>query len=85
VETDATDRFAPTLFLYDNFPGGVGLSAPLFDSAAGLVADAQDLVQDCPCSGGCPACVGPILTGDDARDATPKDLALLVLGLLDAV
>ena len=28
------DRFEPTLFLYDNYPGGVGLSAPLFDAAA---------------------------------------------------
>jgi len=82
VDLDFTDRFAPTLFLYDNYPGGVGLSAPLFDSAARLVADAQDLVRGCPCRGGCPACVGPILVGDDARDATPKDLALLVLGLL---
>jgi DEAD/DEAH box helicase domain-containing protein len=74
--------FAPTLFLYDNYPGGVGLSAPLFDAANTLVADAQSLIRDCPCSAGCPACVGPILTGDDARDVTPKALALRVLGLL---
>jgi DEAD/DEAH box helicase domain-containing protein len=77
------DRFAPTLFLYDNFPGGVGLSAPLFDVAPGLVADARDLVRDCACRGGCPACVGPIPVGEDEREATPRNLALRVLGLLD--
>ena len=75
-------RFAPTLFLYDNYPGGVGLSAPLYDTAARLVADARSLVRDCPCSVGCPACVGPILVGDDTRAVTPKELALQVLGLL---
>ncbi len=78
----AAERFAPTLFLYDNYPGGVGLSTPLFDAAARLVADAQELVRDCPCGAGCPACVGPILAGDDAQEATPKDLALGVLGML---
>lgn len=74
-------RFAPTLFLYDNYPGGVGLSAPLFDAADTLVADARSLIRECPCSTGCPACTGPILAGDDARDITPKDLALRLLGL----
>jgi DEAD/DEAH box helicase domain-containing protein len=75
-------RFAPTLFLYDNYPGGVGLSAPLFDDADRLVRDAVQLVEDCPCITGCPACVGPILSGDETRNPTPKMLARRLLGLL---
>ena len=82
ADLSARDRFAPTLFLYDNYPGGVGLSAPLFDTATGLVADAVSLVRDCPCTWGCPACIGPTLAHEDARDVTPKHLALQVLGLL---
>jgi len=82
VDPDADARFIPTLFLYDNYPGGVGLSAPLFDDASALVADAERLVEDCPCTAGCPACVGPILAGDDARQVTPKGLALRALRLL---
>jgi DEAD/DEAH box helicase domain-containing protein len=78
----AVSRFAPTLFLYDNYPGGVGLSAPLYDAALQLVVDARSLVRDCPCTGGCPACVGPVLPGGDARNITPKDFALRLLGLL---
>ncbi len=66
ADADAVGRFAPTLFLYDNYPGGVGLSAPLFDEAALLVAHAERMVLDCPCTAGCPACIGPILTGDEA-------------------
>ncbi|WP_373508789.1 DEAD/DEAH box helicase, partial [Thiocapsa sp.] len=43
-------RFEPTLFLYDNYPGGVGLSAPLYDDAPLLVGDARDLVASCGCT-----------------------------------
>ncbi len=75
--------FEPTLFLYDNYPGGVGLSAPLYDAAGVLVHDARDLVAACSCTGGCPACVGPILPGDELRLVTPRAAALTVLGLLE--
>ncbi len=75
-------RFAPTLFLYDNYPGGVGLSAPLFDDGTRLIEEAGRLVDACPCAAGCPACVGPILGVDEDRRMSPKKLALRVLGLL---
>jgi len=83
LEQPPSDRFEPTLFLYDNFPGGVGLSAPLFDDAAVLVQDALGLVRGCACCAGCPACVGPILAGDEMRTLKPKQAALSVLTLLD--
>ena len=79
----ADGRFEPTLFLYDNYPGGVGLSAPLYDAAETLVRDARGLVADCDCTGGCPACVGPVLAGDETRPITPRAAALAVLALLD--
>ncbi len=82
---DLAGGFEPTLFLYDNFPGGIGLSAPLFDAADVLVADALGLVAGCPCTGGCPACVGPVLPGDEVRDVTPKAAAARVLDLLGPV
>ena len=82
LEQPPGDRFEPTLFLYDNFPGGVGLSAPLFDDAALLVQDALGLVRNCACRAGCPACVGPILAGDETRVLTPKQAALAMLALL---
>jgi len=78
----AGGRFEPTLFLYDNYPGGVGLSAPLFDAAETLVEDAVGLVRACACRAGCPACIGPVLPGDEQRAETPKQAALTVLDLL---
>ena len=55
----------------------------LDDAAAVLVRDARELVAGCPCPAGCPACVGPVLPGDESRALTPKAAALAVLGLLD--
>jgi DEAD/DEAH box helicase domain-containing protein len=81
---DAFERFLPTVYLYDNFPGGVGLSEPLFRRAAELVRDAAVHVRSCACKAGCPACVGPVLAADEHREDTPKALALRVLDLLGA-
>jgi DEAD/DEAH box helicase domain-containing protein len=81
-DPDFAGRFQPTVFLYDNYPGGVGLSAPLFDQRYEVVRDARELIAKCPCSYGCPACVGPILSSERERGESPKDSALRVLELL---
>jgi DEAD/DEAH box helicase domain-containing protein len=52
--------FEPNLYLYDNYPGGIGQSAPLFRLAPQLLDGALKLVLACPCEFGCPSCVGPI-------------------------
>jgi len=75
-------RFIPTLFLYDNYPGGIGISAPLFEARAAIVAAAAQLVGACDCAHGCPSCIGPILASDEVRGHSPKQVALTVLALL---
>ena len=50
----------PDLFLYDNYPGGIGQSAPLFKIAPKLLEGAAGLLRNCPCESGCPACAGPM-------------------------
>jgi DEAD/DEAH box helicase domain-containing protein len=75
--------FVPTVYLYDNFPGGVGLSEPLWQRQGELVQRAGELVQRCDCKAGCPACVGPVLAAHEEGNGTwPKTLALKVLALL---
>ena len=51
--------FQPTLFLYDAYPGGVGLSSYLFSQRTELVRGTLSLIENCSCSQGCPSCVGP--------------------------
>jgi DEAD/DEAH box helicase domain-containing protein len=52
--------FEPNLYLYDNYPGGVGQSAALYKLAPRLLDGAAKLLAACPCQAGCPSCVGPI-------------------------
>jgi DEAD/DEAH box helicase domain-containing protein len=78
--------FVPTLYLYDNLPGGIGLAEPLWKRQAELVRGAIALIDDCDCSAGCPACVGPVL-GESRQDdtaTTPKAHARRVLIALSA-
>ncbi len=69
---------APTIYLYEAVPGGIGLSERLWIRHEELLAGATDLIAGCPCDAGCPACTGPRLEpGVDA-----KALALRLLGQL---
>jgi DEAD/DEAH box helicase domain-containing protein len=69
---------APTIYLYEAVPGGVGLSARLWARHDELVAGAADLIASCSCDGGCPACTGPRLEPDvDARALALRLLAEL--------
>ncbi len=58
VKCPFTDK--PTLILYDNCPGGVGLAEKAFRMRDILLTHALTLVNDCPCPQGCPSCVGPV-------------------------
>jgi DEAD/DEAH box helicase domain-containing protein len=79
ADPEAQREFRPAVFLYDNYPGGVGLSAPLYDQRAAVAADAYDLVAACGCDQGCPSCVGPILAGEEDRGFSPRQAALTAL------
>ncbi|MGH7921077.1 MAG: Zn-binding domain-containing protein, partial [Candidatus Dormibacteraceae bacterium] len=57
VRSPATQR--PTVTVYEVYPGGVGYAPRLYDLHAPLLADAAALVGECPCTDGCPSCIGP--------------------------
>ncbi len=75
-------QFRPTVYLYDNYPGGIGLAGPLYEQRTELVRRAVDLVSACGCPHGCPACIGPILPSEEHAARSPKASALDVLALL---
>ena len=69
--TDAVTR----IFIYDNYPGGIGFSEPLWESRATLLAETFGLIERCPCQAGCPSCVGPV--GEIGRHGKGAALAIL--------
>jgi DEAD/DEAH box helicase domain-containing protein len=72
VEADIDGAtFHPTIFIYDNFPGGIGLSRPLFEIRQDVLDATGKLIRSCSCEDGCPSCVGPA--------AMAKEVALAIL------
>ena len=71
--------YEPDLFLYDNYPGGIGQSAPLFKLTRTLLTGASELLESCPCESGCPSCVGPVgEIGERGKEAAARILAQLL-------
>ena len=59
VRAPFTER--PTVYIYENIPGGVGLSEKLFNEHEPLWESCLDHIKQCPCEDGCPSCVGPAM------------------------
>lgn len=51
----------PTIYIYENIPGGVGLAEKLFGEHERLFDACREHIRRCGCEGGCPSCVGPPL------------------------
>ena len=73
------ETFEPNLYLYDNYPGGVGQSAPLYRLAPQLLKQTAELLAACACEAGCPSCVGPVgEVGERGKEAARRILAELI-------
>ncbi len=48
-----------TIFIYDRVPAGIGFAEKLYRVHDQLLQAAGQLIADCPCTTGCPSCVGP--------------------------
>lgn len=78
LDTD-DEVFEPNIFIYDNFPGGIGLSPSLFDLEKELHQQCLRTIQACPCQEGCPSCVGPAKeSGKMAKQVTLEILNKLL-------
>ena len=73
VKSPITDQ--PTVLLYDNCPGGIGLSQKAYGMRDLLLSKALQVAQDCGCKYGCPSCVGPV--GEIGEDGKKTAIWLL--------
>ncbi|MGN7386591.1 DEAD/DEAH box helicase [Sporosarcina sp. SAFN-015] len=48
----------PTIFIYDSYPGGIGLSEKIYGRWDELLQKAAEHVRGCLCENGCPVCIG---------------------------
>ena len=78
IDAGNPDGSTPRIFIYDNYPGGIGFSRPLFRMHDELLDGARRLIAECDCENGCPGCVGPVgNTGPLAKAAALRILNLL--------
>ena len=80
IDAGDPDGSTPRIFIYDNYPGGIGFSKPLFRMHDELLEGARRLIAECECENGCPGCVGPVgNTGPLATAAALRILNLLTV------
>jgi DEAD/DEAH box helicase domain-containing protein len=72
------------VFVYDGYPGGVGLAQRGFEIILELLAKTLDLVRTCPCEQGCPACIYSPRCGSGNKPLD-KEAARLILEALTGV
>jgi len=68
----------PAVALYDQVPAGIGFSARLFEVHTELIQRALEVVTTCPCSDGCPSCVGP---GGEGGSGGKKETGAILAAL----
>ncbi|HOP07138.1 MAG TPA: DEAD/DEAH box helicase [candidate division Zixibacteria bacterium] len=77
VRAPFTER--PTIYIYENIPGGVGLAEKLFSEHERLCEACRAHVSRCGCADGCPACVGPPMeVSPDGKSGTLRLLEYML-------
>ncbi|WP_019534137.1 DEAD/DEAH box helicase [Paenibacillus ginsengihumi] len=67
----------PTIFIYDHYPGGIGLAEEVYKRFDEIKQAAASLIRQCPCEDGCPSCIGTEIEGPNAKKMSMQLLDLL--------
>ncbi|MCM3692798.1 DEAD/DEAH box helicase [Neobacillus niacini] len=70
VKADHNEK--PTIFFYDRYPGGIGLSEKIHSGMSEVFAETQKMIENCKCQTGCPSCIGTDTVGETAKRDTLK-------------
>ncbi len=71
------------IFIYDGYPGGIGLAAKGFERIADLLRRTAALLRACPCESGCPSCVQSPKCGNGNNPLDKQAAIFIVEALLD--
>lgn len=77
-QVKAVHNEEPTIFLYDRYPGGIGLSDKVYEQMKEVLEEAQQLIATCHCESGCPSCIGLEGQGEHAKQDALSLLQLLL-------
>ena len=77
-QVKSTHNEKPTLFIYDSYPGGIGLSERTFDILVPIIEKTIQHIQNCPCQSGCPTCIGAQDSLNESKQKVLKILSILL-------
>jgi DEAD/DEAH box helicase domain-containing protein len=75
------DTGCATIFIYDGFEGGIGISESLYSKIDQLFVKTLNLIKKCECEHGCPSCIYSPRCGNE-NEPLDKKAALFILDKL---
>jgi DEAD/DEAH box helicase domain-containing protein len=72
------DTGCPTIFIYDGFEGGIGISENLYSVVKELWDKTLSLINNCECKDGCPSCIYSPKCGNE-NEPLDKQAAIIIL------
>jgi DEAD/DEAH box helicase domain-containing protein len=70
------------IFIYDAYPGGIGIAEKGFDLVEQLWEATLKVITECPCQDGCPSCIQSPKCGNNNKPLDKKAARVLLEGLL---
>ncbi|WP_342602126.1 DEAD/DEAH box helicase [Peribacillus sp. FSL E2-0159] len=74
-QVKAAHNEKPTIFIYDSYPGGIGLSDKVYENSEVILQETISMIENCTCESGCPSCIGT-----ESATKTAKSDAKQLLG-----
>ncbi len=80
-----TDTEESTIFIYDGYQGGIGISEKLYEIIDKMFSVTLQLIQDCPCEEGCPSCIYSPKCGNENKPLDKKVAVIILKEILKKV
>jgi DEAD/DEAH box helicase domain-containing protein len=77
-----TDTGKAQIFIYDAYPGGIGIAEKGFNIISDLWSATLKTIENCPCKSGCPSCIQSPKCGNNNEPLDKKAAMVLLRGLL---
>ncbi|MDD4876296.1 MAG: DEAD/DEAH box helicase [Dehalococcoidales bacterium] len=78
-----SDTGKAQIFIYDAYPGGIGIAEKGFELVVDLWQAALKTIVDCPCEDGCPSCIQSPKCGNNNKPLDKKAAQILLEALLE--
>lgn len=77
-QVKAAHNEKPTIFFYDRYPGGIGLSEKIYGGMEDILTQTKNMVVNCQCTTGCPSCIGTDTTSIHSKRDVIKIIDLFI-------